>query len=338
MPQFETFHFTSNKHGTRLDQFVEAQYLATVHSTRQLSRTYIQQLIRDGAVTVNGKSSKPGYKLRRGDQIVLTLPEPHPLEAISPQSIALDILYEDSSLIVINKPAGMLVHPAGGVYSGTLVNALLGHCQDLSGIGGIERPGIVHRLDKDTSGVLVTAKTDHAHRTLSAQFEAHTTARHYLAAVCGVPELGAGTIDEQIARSHRDRRKMSVVKTNGRHAVTHYRVLEVYEGFSLLQLTLETGRLHQIRVHLSFIGYPVAGDAVYGGGRERAQSDAPSVTVRQALKKLNRQALHAETLGFNHPETDERLEFSAPMPNDMQQVVNALRSGDYGTTNADKTL
>lgn len=332
MPQFEPLHFTSNKSGTRLDRFIEAQYPTTPHSTRQLSRTYIQQLIRDAAVTVNGRISKPGYKLRKGDLVVLSLPDPEPLAAIPPESVALTILYEDSSLIVINKPAGMLVHPASGVNSGTLVNALLGHCKDLSGIGGTERPGIVHRLDKDTSGVLVAAKTDRAHRTLSAQFEAHSTTRSYLAAVCGIPEPEAGTIDAQIARSHRDRRKMSVVKTGGRHAVTHYRVLEVFERFSLLQLTLETGRLHQIRVHLSFTGYPVAGDAVYGGGRERALSDAPSVTVRQALTKLNRQALHAETLGLNHPETSERLEFSAPMPSDMRQVVDALRSSNEGIT------
>lgn len=326
MPQFEPFHFTSNKSGTRLDRFIEGQHLATIHSSRQISRTYIQQLIRDGAVTVNGKISKPGYKLRKGDLVVLSLPDPEPLAAIPPEFVPLDIIHEDSSLIVINKPAGMLVHPASGVYTGTLVNALLGHCNDLSGIGGTERPGIVHRLDKDTSGVLVAAKTDHAHRTLSAQFEAHSTSRNYVAAVCGIPDPGAGTIDEQIARSHRDRRKMTVVKTDGRRAVTHYEVLEVYDGFSLLRLTLETGRLHQIRVHLSFLGYPVAGDPVYGGGRERALSDAPSIAVRQALIKLNRQALHAETLGFDHPETNERLEFSAPMPSDMLQVVNSLRS------------
>ena len=326
MPQFETFHFTSDNSGSRLDQFVEAQYIASPPRKQQLSRTYIQQLIRDGAVTVNGKISKPGYKLRAGDEITLHLPEPSPLESIPPESVPLNILYEDSSLIVIDKPAGMLVHPAGEVYTGTLVNALLGHCNDLSGIGGTERPGIVHRLDKDTSGVLVAAKTDRAHRTLSAQFEAHTTSRHYVSVICGAPDPGAGMIDEQIARSHRDRRKMAVVKTDGRRAVTHYEVLEVYEGFSLLRLTLETGRLHQIRVHLSFLGYPVAGDPVYGGGRERALSNAPSVAVRQALMKLNRQALHAETLGFNHPETDERLEFSAPMPDDMQQIVDALRN------------
>ena len=334
MPQFETFHFTSDNSGSRLDQFVEAQYLASPPRKQRLSRSYIQQLIRDGAVTVNGKISKPGYKLRTGDEITLKLPDPSPLETIPPESVPLNILHEDSSLIVIDKPAGMLVHPAGGVYTGTLVNALLGHCNDLSGIGGTERPGIVHRLDKDTSGVLVAAKSDRAHRMLSAQFEAHTTTRHYVAAICGVPEPGAGTIDERIARSHRDRRKMSVVKTDGRRAITHYRVLEIYEGFSLLRLTLETGRLHQIRVHLSFLGYPVAGDAVYGGGRERALSDAPSATVRQALIKLNRQALHAEILGFTHPETGERLGFSTPMPNDMQQIVDALRNNHQGIANA----
>ena len=325
MPSIETFHVAPDQHGERLDRFIEAQHPTASPQTSQLSRTYIQKLIHDGAVTVNGKVRKPSYKLRAGDQIFLNLPQPRPLETFLPESIPLDILYEDSSLIVINKPAGMLVHPASGVNSGTLVNALLAHCRDLSGIGGVKRPGIVHRLDKDTSGVLVAAKTNHAHRSLSAQFEAHTTTRHYLAIVCGVPKPEAGTINAQIARSHRDRRKMTVVKTNGRHAVTHYRTLEVYDRFSLLQLTLETGRLHQIRVHLSHVGYTVAGDTVYGGGQQRALSDALSATVQQALKQLKRQALHAHTLAFDHPETSERLEFSAPMPDDMQRLVDALR-------------
>ncbi|MBI1927162.1 RluA family pseudouridine synthase [Candidatus Poribacteria bacterium] len=312
--------------GIRLDQFVETQPIVSL--THRLSRTYIQKLIRDGHVTVNGKVSKPGYKLRAGDQITCILPEPRPLEKTQPEPIPLDILYEDSSLIVVNKPPGMVVHPAGRVNSGTLVNALLAHCGELPGIGGVQRPGIVHRLDKDTSGVLVAAKTDVAHRHLSAQFEAHTTMRTYLAVVCGTPERETGTISASIRRSHRERRKMTATEGEGRHAVTHYRVLETYNRFSLLQLRLETGRIHQIRVHLSHIGHPVAGDAVYGGGQRLGLLNAPSAAVKEALARLNRQALHAHTLGFEHPETHERLEFSAPMPEDMQQLVDALREGE----------
>ena len=317
--------------GIRLDRFVEAQLLEQVEtevetpSSFSLSRTYIQKLIREGAITVNGKPSKPGYKLRVGDQISLTLPEPRPLQTIEPEPIPLDILHEDSSLIVLNKPAGMTVHPAGDVQSGTLVNALLNHCETLPGIGGVQRPGIVHRLDKDTSGVIVAAKTDHAHRHLSAQFEAHTTTRHYQAVVCGVPPNETGTIDTRIIRSPRDRRKMTVTSTSGRHAVTHYHRLERYDRFSLLKLTLETGRIHQIRVHLSHIGHPVAGDHVYGGGYARAIHDAPSAAVKEALATLNRQALHAHTLGFVHPETEEQLTFAAPMPDDMWWFVEELR-------------
>lgn len=314
----ETYSAELGQAGTRLDRFLETRY--------QWSRTYLQKLIRTGAVTVNGKPRKPSYRLTVGDRVTLKLPDSRPLETVQPEAIPLDIRYEDSHLIVINKPAGMIVHPAVGVNSGTLVNALLAHCNDnLSGIGGIERPGIVHRLDKDTSGLLVVAKTDYAHRYLSAQFEAHTITRHYLAVSCGVPEQKTGTINAPIARSHRDARKMTVVQTHGRHAVTHYRVLEDYGPFSQLELTLETGRHHQIRVHLSHIGHPVAGDAVYGGTRHPAMLNAPSAAVKAAQAQLNRQALHAHTLGFDHPDKkDERLSFSAPMPMDMQQFVDAL--------------
>ena len=316
----------------RLDRFVEAQLPNQVetevktYSPFSLSRTYIQKLIREGAITVNGKPSKPGYKLRTGDQVSLTLPDPRPLQTIEPEPIPLAILHEDSALIVVNKPAGMTVHPAGDVQSGTLVNALLYHCETLPGIGGVQRPGIVHRLDKDTSGVIVAAKTDHAHRHLSVQFEAHTTTRHYYAVVCGVPSNAEGTVNARIIRSSRDRRKMTVTGTGGRHAVTHYHVLKRYDNFSLLKLTLETGRIHQIRVHLSHIGHPVAGDHIYGGGYARAIHDAPSVAVKAALAALNRQALHAHTLGFAHPETEERQTFSAPMPDDMWWFLEELRS------------
>ena len=322
MSSIHTYPVEPGQHGARLDRFVEAQHAV---SQPKLSRTYIQKLIREGAVTVNGKASKPGYRLREGDQIAVTLPDARPLETVQPEPLPLDLLYEDSSLIVLNKPSGMLVHPAGGIYSGTLVNAFLAHCGDLPGIGGVQRPGIVHRLDKDTSGVLVTAKTDSAHRQLSAQFEAHTIRRKYLAVICGVPKAETGTINAPIRRSRRDRRKMTTTVVDGRHAITHYQVMEVYDRFSLLRLKLETGRLHQIRVHLSHIGHPVAGDAVYGGGRRQALLSTSSALVKEALAKLNRQALHAHTLGFSHPETDERLTFSAPMPADMQRLVDALR-------------
>ncbi len=313
------YHIQKEQHGTRLDRFL-------MRATEDMSRTHLQRLIRDGNVTINGKVAKqPSYALRDGDEISLTLPPPRPLDTIAPENIALDILHEDSHLIVLNKPARMLVHPANGVYTRTLVNALLAHCTDLSGIGGIERPGIVHRLDKDTSGILVVAKTDVVHRELSAQFEKHSITRQYIAIVCGIPTKTTGTIDAQIARSRRDRRRMTTVENHGRHAVTHYEVLETYPKFARVQLTLETGRLHQIRVHLQHIGHPVAGDAIYGG-EQRAINDADTGALKHALAQLKRQALHARLLGFVHPATGENLTFSAPMPKDMQRVVNALRT------------
>ncbi len=311
-------HIEKEDRGTRLDRFL-------IRATEEMSRTYLQRLIRDGNVTVNDKVAKqPSYTLRAGDRVCLTLPPPRPLDSVAPEDIPLDIFHEDSHLLVLNKPAGMLVHPANGVNVGTLVNALLAHCTDLSGIGGIERPGIVHRLDKGTSGILVVAKTDVVHRGLSMQFERHSITRQYTAIVCGTPAKTTGTIDARIARSRRDRRRMTTVETGGRRAVTHYEVLERYPKFARLQLTLETGRLHQIRVHLQHMGHPVAGDAVYGGD-QRARNDADTAALQQALAQLQRQALHARLLGFTHPATGENLTFSAPMPKDMQQVVGALR-------------
>lgn len=311
-------HIEKEDRGTRLDRFL-------IRATEEISRTYLQRLIRDGNVTVNDKVAKqPSYTLRDGDRVCLTLPPPRPLDSVAPEDIPLDIFHEDSHLLVLNKPAGMLVHPAKGVNVGTLVNALLAHCTDLSGIGGIERPGIVHRLDKGTSGILVVAKTDVVHRGLSMQFERHSIMRQYTAIVCGTPAKTTGTIDARIARSRRDRRRMTTVETGGRRAVTHYEVLERYPKFARLQLTLETGRLHQIRVHLQHMGHPVAGDAVYGGD-QRARNDADTAALQQALAQLQRQALHARLLGFTHPATGENLTFSAPMPKDMQQVVGALR-------------
>ena len=318
MKQIRDYHIQEDQHGIRLDRFL----ISTIEG---VSRTYLQKLIRGGEVTVNDKIAKqPSRQLQQGDRVYLTLPPPRPLDTLQPEEISLDILYEDSHLIVLNKPAGMLVHPANSVNTGTLVNALLSHCTDLSGIGGVERPGIVHRLDKDTSGVLVVAKTDVVHRGLSVQFEQHSIARQYVAVVCGVPTKITGTIDAQIARSRRDRRRMTTVETNGRHAVTHYKVLKALPKFAFVQLTLETGRLHQIRVHLQHIGHPIVGDAIYGG-EQRALNDADTVELKQALSQLKRQALHARLLGFVNPTTGESLTFSAPIPQDMQQVLDALQ-------------
>ena len=313
----QVYDIQEDQRGTRLDRFL-------ISATEGVSRTYLQRLIRDGDVTVNGKAGKqPSYVLRDGDQVCLTLPPPRPLDTVQPERISLDILHEDSHLIVLNKPAGMLVHPANGVNVGTLVNALLAHCTDLSGIGGVERPGIVHRLDKGTSGVLVVAKTDVVHRGLSAQFEQHSITRQYIAVVCGAPTETTGMIDARIARSRRDRRRMTTVETGGRHAVTHYEVLERYPQFARVQLTLETGRLHQIRVHLQHIGHPVVGDAVYGG-EQRALNDADTPALKQMLSQLKRQALHAHLLGFEHPATKEHLTFSAPIPEDMRRLLDAF--------------
>ena len=309
-----------DQQGARLDRFL-------LQATEDISRTHLQRLIRAGAVTVNGKVAKqPSYALRDGDRVCLTLPPPRPLDTLHPEQIPLDILHEDRHLIVVNKPAGMLVHPANRVNTGTLVNALLSHCStDLSGIGGVERPGIVHRLDKDTSGVLVVAKTDVVHRGLSVQFEAHSILREYIAVVCGAPVATGGTVDARIARSRRDRRRMTTVESQGRHAVTHYKVLSRTPPFAVVQLTLETGRLHQIRVHLQHIGHPVVGDAVYGGA-QRAVNDADTPDLKRAISQLERQALHARLLGFEHPITGEHLTFSASVPTDMQRILDALHA------------
>ena len=317
----QVYDIQESQRGTRLDRFL-------INATEGVSRTYLQRLIRDGDVTVNDKITKqPSYALRDGDRVCLTIPPPRPLDTAQPERISLNILHEDSHLIVLNKPAGMLVHPANGVNVGTLVNALLAHCTDLSGIGGVERPGIVHRLDKGTSGVLVVAKTDIVHRELSVQFERHSITRQYVAVVCGAPTETAGTIDARIARSRRDRRRMTTVKTNGRHAVTHYEVLERYPQFALVQLTLETGRLHQIRVHLQHIGHPVVGDAVYGG-EQRAMNDADTPELKHVLSQLKRQALHARLLGFEHPATGEHLTFLAEVPKEIQRVVDVLQQSE----------
>jgi len=289
----ETFALTTEHAGERLDALLPRLVPA-------LTRSAAQRLLEQGAVRVNGAAVRKNYRCAAGDRVSVTLPEP---EAAAPaaEDIPLDVVYEDDDLIVVNKPRGMVVHPAPGHGAGTLVNALLHRCAgSLSGVGGERRPGIVHRIDKDTSGLLVAAKNDFAHRGLSAQLSDHSMFRVYEAVVCGRMRADCGTVDAPIARHPTDRKRMAVVGSGGRSAVTHWEVLARYRGYTLVRCRLETGRTHQIRVHLSHIGHPVAGDPVYGP------------------KKGNRppegQYLHARELEFTHPRTGERLHFTAPLP------------------------
>jgi 23S rRNA pseudouridine1911/1915/1917 synthase len=300
----------------RLDRFLAVAF-------PELSRSQIKRLIDEGAVTLDGADAKAALKLRGGEKISVTLPEPAPVET-APEPIPLSILYEDAALIVIDKPAGLVVHPAPGHPGGTLVNALLHHCDDLGGIGGELRPGIVHRLDKDTSGVMVASKNDAAHLNLARQFKRHSIRRRYRALVHGLVKQAEGTVDQEIGRHPVHRKKMSVQCRRGRRAVTHWRVLSRYDRdrLSLLELSLETGRTHQIRVHLSALGHPVVGDPLYGNPRlVRALEDA---RLEKLIRSLNRQFLHAWLLGFEHPETGEYLEFQAPMPAELQTILAYL--------------
>jgi 23S rRNA pseudouridine1911/1915/1917 synthase len=288
-----------------------------------LSRQHVQALMAQGRVTLDGKSALvPSLKLAGGEAFRIAVPEAAPAQAAA-QDIPLVIVHEDQYLIVVDKPAGLVVHPAAGNYDGTLVNALLHHCAEkgggqLSGIGGVARPGIVHRIDKDTSGLLVVAKTDAAHEGLAAQFAAHSVERAYLAIVAGHPAPPAGTVTGAIGRSDRDRKKMAMVADGrGKHAVTHYRTLRPLGPATLVECRLETGRTHQVRVHMASIGHPLLGDPVYG---------RPSDRFRPALAAAHfaRQALHAAQLGFVHPISQERLHFSSEIPSDMQRLIDAL--------------
>jgi 23S rRNA pseudouridine1911/1915/1917 synthase len=298
----ESFHIGEAEAGERIDRFL-ADRIA------DLSRSQIQSLIENGSVLVNEKTVKANYKLRAGDEVHLFLPEPEPAE-MEPENIPLDIVYEDHDVVVVNKPRGMVVHPASGHMKGTLVNALLYHCRDLSGINGVLRPGIVHRIDKDTSGLIMAAKNDKAHQSLAEQLKAHTVTRKYIAIVHGVVNHDLGTVDAPIGRHPIQRLKMAVVKSGGRHAVTHFAVLERFKGYTLLECKLETGRTHQIRVHMDFIGHPLAGDPVYG----------PKRTL-----DIAGQALHAQVLGFSHPNSGEYMEFSSELPADMMRLIEQLR-------------
>lgn len=272
----------------------------------EISRSQIKNLITDGNVTVNGKKVKPKYKVHSGDQIVLDKPEPRSLE-LTPENIPLDIVYEDEDVIVVNKPQGMVVHPAPGHPDHTLVNALLYH-SPLSTINGTFRPGIVHRIDKDTSGLLMIAKNDMAHQSLAEQLKNKTNQREYLALVYGQIKEDEGTIDAPLGRNPQDRKKQAVV-ANGRHAVTHFQVVKRYTNFTLVKCILETGRTHQIRVHMKYIGHPLVGDPLYG--------------PRKVIGK-NGQFLHAAVLGFKHPRTGEQMRFEVPLPENFQKMLNKL--------------
>lgn len=298
----------------RLDVFVS-------HAMGEMTRSGVRRLIDTGFVTVNGRPEKPSLKLKGGERIVVKVPPPAPAVPVA-EEIPLEILFEDSDIIVVNKPAGMVVHPGAGNYSGTLVNALLGHCRDLSGVGGEIRPGIVHRIDKDTTGILVVAKNDLAHRSLSGQFKQHSIKRVYMALVYGTPKEDKGLIDVAIGRHPSDRKKMSGAARRGRHAVTRWKVAGRYPGMTLLRITLETGRTHQIRVHLSEAGFPLLGDPVYGGSGRLANVRDP--VLRGLIKSLGRQALHAGILGIIHPSSGEYLEFNADIPEDMGGIIKYL--------------
>lgn len=288
----------------RLDKFLS--------EVTDFSRSYIAKLVEGGQVLVNSTPRKVSFKLDIGDTVSLEVPEALPAEA-QPENIPLEIVYEDSCMLVVNKPQGMVVHPAAGNHTGTLVNALLYHCGDsLSGIGGVARPGILHRIDKDTSGLLLVAKTDKAHISLASQIKEHSLTRKYIALVHGHFKEPEGRVEGPIGRSPKDRKKMCINYDNGRDAVTHYKVLKEFEKYTLLELRLQTGRTHQIRVHMSSLGHPVACDPVYG--------------VKKEPLSANGQLLHAATVGFIHPETEQYMEFSAPLPDYFENILSKMKS------------
>lgn len=290
--------------GVRIDKYLAEQL-------PDITRSYLQKLLKDGSVQMNGKPVKASTKTAVGAVIALTIPEPEEPE-ILPENIPLDILYEDSDVILINKPKNMVVHPAAGHYTGTLVNALMYHCRgDLSGINGVLRPGIVHRIDKDTTGVLIVCKNDRAHNALAEQLKEHSITRKYRAIVCGNLKEDEGTVDAPLGRHPQDRKKMAIVRSGGKRAVTHYRVLERFGNDTYIECQLETGRTHQIRVHMASLGHPLLGDEIYG----RAKSPF----------KLEGQTLHAMVLGFIHPTTGEYMEFEAPLPEYFEKLLKKLR-------------
>jgi len=300
--------------GQRLDAFL-ARYV------ENWSRSRLQRLIDDGEVLVNGHAAKPSYKLRANDEIAADLTT-LPSERFNPEDIPIEVVYEDDDLIIVDKPAGMVVHPAAGFQSGTLANALAFHFQKLSTTGGEFRPGIVHRLDKDTSGLMVVAKTEIAHENLADQFRAREVFKSYVTLVHGQIEKDTDQIDQPIARDPRHRTRMAVVR-GGRAARTVYRVRQRFDRFTLLDVELKTGRTHQIRVHLAWLKHPVVGDETYGGGRDKT---VPDPRIRSQIAKLGRQFLHAEKLGFRHPRTSEQLNFCAPLPSELSEFLNLIKA------------
>ena len=302
----EKLIITENEAGQRADVGLAALL--------ELTRSNMQKLLDEGRAVRGAKVLKSNYKLKLGEEITVTLPEPQPLD-VQPENIPLDIIYEDEDVVVVNKARGMVVHPAAGNYSGTLVNALLYHCKNLSGINGVIRPGIVHRLDKDTSGIMICAKNDAAHVSLSQQIQAKTAKRTYQAVLRGNIKTDSGVIETQIARDKNDRKKMAVVKEGGRDAVTEYEVLERFGKYTLVRCRLRTGRTHQIRVHMEYLGYPLVGDPKYS-----------PMKTQFAIKG---QALHSQTLEFTHPRTGERMQFEAPLPEDMHKIVTRLHLGQF---------
>ena len=287
--------------GSRIDKYIS-------DNIAELTRSAVQGLIEKGLVLVNGKEVSKNCKLKAGDEVTAEIPEPEPMDAV-PEDIPLDIVYEDDDLLVVNKPKGMVVHPAHGNYTGTLVDALLHHCGDsLSGINGVIRPGIVHRIDQNTSGLLIVAKNDASHLKLAEQIKAHSFTREYEAVACGYFKETEGTVDAPIGRHKTDRKKMCVTTENSRNAVTHYSVIKQYGGYAHVRLRLETGRTHQIRVHLSYIGHPVLGDDVYG----------------KPYKGIEGQCLHARKIGFIHPTTGEYMEFTSELPDYFVSILAKL--------------
>ena len=302
----EILTITENEAGQRADVVLAAML--------ELTRSNMQKLLDEGRAVKGTKVIKSNYKVKLGDEIIVTLPEPQPLD-VQPENIPLDIIYEDEDVVVVNKARGMVVHPAAGNYSGTLVNALLYHCKNLSGINGVIRPGIVHRLDKDTSGIMICAKNDAAHVSLSEQIQSKTAQRTYLAVVRGNIKTDSGVIETQISRDKDDRKKMAIVKEGGRNAITEYEVVERFGKYTIVKCKLKTGRTHQIRVHMEYLGYPLVGD--------------PKYSPMKTPFSINGQALHSLTLAFDHPRTGERMEFEAKLPEDLHKIVTRLRLGQF---------
>ena len=293
-----------------VDQVRLDQFLSTLEEP-EISRSYASKLIKDDRIQLNGKSCKASSKVKEGDELLIDMPEPVSLDVVA-EDIPLDIVYEDEDFLIVNKPKGMVVHPAAGHYQGTLVNAVMNHCgEELSTINGVMRPGIVHRIDKNTTGLLVVCKNDKAHKSLAEQLKEHSITRKYVAIVCGNIKEDSGTVDAPLGRSKKDRKKQAIDMVDGRDAVTHFRVLERFSDYTLVECILETGRTHQIRVHMASIGHPVLGDDVYG--------------PKKCPFTLEGQCLHAKVLGFIHPSTGEYVEFDSEYPEYLKRLMDRLR-------------